>query len=109
MKNKFKSLKVGDIVVMYEPYSRRFDPREEVITKIGNKYIFIDTMYSRKFNKETGYGEYGYNIFPGNLEEYNDYIETKKMCHEVVKLLEHESKLLTKEKLEQIIKIINNE
>lgn len=41
MKNKkFNNLKVGDTVVLYEPYSKRFTPKEEKITKIGRQYIF---------------------------------------------------------------------
>ena len=110
MKNKkFNELKVGDTVVLYEPYSRRFTPKEEKITKIGRQYIFIDDRFTRKYNKENGYGEYGFNIYPGTLEEYNEYVEVQKLAHVVSKLIEQNACNLNRIKLEQIVSIINDE
>ena len=107
--NKFNDLKVGDTVVLYEPYSKRFTPKEEKITKIGRQYIFIDTRFKSKYSKENGYGEYGFSIFPGTLEEYNEYVEVQQLAHDVSKLIEQNSRNLNRIKLEQIISIINDE
>lgn len=110
MKNKkFNDIKVGDTVVLYQPYSQRFTPKEEKITKIGRQYIFIDDRFTQKYNKETGYGEYGFSIFPGTLEEYNEYVEVQKLVYNVSKLIEQNSCNLNRIKLEQIINIINDE
>lgn len=110
MKNKkFNDLKVGDTVVVYEPYSKRFTPKEEKITKIGRQYIFIDDRFTQKYNKETGYGEYGFSIYPGTLEEYNEYVEVQKMAYNVSKLIVTNTSNLNRNKLEQIISIINDE
>lgn len=110
MKNKkFNDLKVGDTVVVYEPYSKRFTPNEEKITKIGRQYIFIDDRFTRKYNKETGYGEYGFSIYPGTLEEYNEYVEVRELAREVSKLIEQNTCNLNRIKLEQIVNIINDE
>ena len=106
---KFNDLKVGDTVVLYEPYSRRFTPKEEKITKIGRQYIFIDNRFTQKYKKENGYGEYGFKIYPGTLEEYNEYVEVQKLARDVSKLIEQNSCNLTRNKLEQIISIINDE
>jgi hypothetical protein len=110
MKNKkFNDLKVGDTVVLYELYSKRFTPREEKVTKIGRQYIFIDDRFTQKYNKETGYGEYGFSIYPGTLEEYNEYVEVQQMAYNVSKLIVTNTSNLNRNKLEQIINIINDE
>lgn len=106
---KFKDLKVGDTVVVYEPYSKRFTPKEEKITKIGRQYIFIDDRFTQKYNKETGYGEYGFSIYPGTLEEYNEYVEVRELARDVSKLIEQNAGYLNRIKLEQIVNIINDE
>lgn len=106
---KFNELKVGDTVVLYEPYSKRFTPQEEKVTKIGRQYIFIDDRFTRKYNKETGWGEYGFSIYPGTLEEYNEYVEVQKLAHNVSKLIEQNVRNLNRIKLEQIVSIINDE
>lgn len=106
---KFNELKVGDTVVLYEIYSKRFTPREEKVTKIGRQYIFIDERFTQKYNKETGYGEYGFSIYPGTLEEYNEYVEVQKMAYNVSKLIVTNTSNLNRNKLEQIISIINDE
>lgn len=110
MKNKkFNDLKVGDTVVLYELYSQRFTPKEEKITKIGRQYIFIDDRFTQKYNKETGYGEYGFSIYPGTLEEYYEYVEVQKLAYKVSKLILVNISNLNRNKLEQIIRIINDE
>ena len=106
---KFNDLKVGDTVVVYEPYSKRFTPKEEKITKIGRQYIFIDDRFTQKYNKETGYGEYGFSIYPGTLEEYNEYLEVKELARVVSNLIEQNACNLNRIKLEQIVSIINDE
>lgn len=106
---KFNELKVGDTVVLYEIYSKRFTPREEKVTKIGRQYIFIDERFTQKYNKETGYGEYGFSIYPGTLEEYNEYVEVQQMAYNVSKLIVTNASNLNRIKLEQIISIINDE
>ena len=67
---KYADLKVGDTVVRHMENSSREKPTEFKITKIGKKYIHIDAPYYDKFNRERGYGEFGYGIFPGTLAEY---------------------------------------
>lgn len=106
---KFNDIKVGDTVVLYQPYSQRFTPKEEKITKIGRQYIFIDDRFTQKYNKETGYGEYGFSIYPGTLEEYNEYVEVRELAYDVSKLIEQNYGNLNRTKLEQIISIINDE
>ena len=64
---------------------------------------------TRKYNKETGYGEYGFSIYPGTLEEYNEYVEVQKLAYDVSKLIEQNVRNLNRIKLEQIISIINDE
>lgn len=78
IEDKFEKINVGDVVVKHEPNSKRFTPKECVVTKVGNKFIHVDTGYGRleKFFKDNGYGEYGQEIYPGNMSEYTEWKET---------------------------------
>ena len=89
IEDKFSDLKVGDIVVQHEPNNKRTKPYECVVTKIGSKFIHIDTGYGRleKFSREHGYGEYGMEIYPGNMSEYKEWKETgEEWCNLVNEL-----------------------
>ena len=89
IEDKFSDLKVGDIVVTHEPDSKRTKPYECVVTKIGNKFIHVDTGYGRleKFSRERGFGEYGMEIYPGNMSECTEWKETgEEWCNLVNEL-----------------------
>lgn len=75
--DKFKDLKKGDTVVVYNSLDTRITPFETSITIIGEEWIAV--INSDKFDC-MGYGEYGWSLFPGNMEEYNQWVETKAIC-----------------------------
>ena len=112
---KFNELTVGDVVVEYIPNDRRNTPREVTVSKIGKKYFYINIGYSsdKKYPIETGYGEYGYQIFPGTLEEFKTWEEEKEMIWELSKEIEKyrndnvRGKHLTKDQIDRIKKILN--
>ena len=112
---KFNELTVGDIVVEHIPNDRRNTPREVTVSKIGKKYFYISVGYGsdKKYPIETGYGEYGYQIFPGTLEEFKTWKEEKEMIWELSKEIEKyrndniHGKHLTKNQIERIKEILN--
>ena len=112
---KFNELTVGDIVVEYIPNDRRNTPREVTVSKIGKKYFYINVGYGsdNKYPIETGYGEYGYQIFPCTLEEFKTWKGEKEMIWELSKEIEKcrnynvHGKHLTKNQIERIRNIIN--
>lgn len=108
MEKKLKSLKVGDTIVIYEPYSTRFVPVEGEITKVGRQYVHAKCKsYSEyKFTKETGYGEYGRSLFPGTLKEYHEYAKMIEYSREVSKYIDNNRKNLTREALDKIMLIL---
>lgn len=114
---KFNELTVGDIVVEYIPNDRRTKPTEVTVSKIGKKYFYINVGYGRDKNYtiETGYGEFGYQIFPGTLEEFKTWNEEKEMIWELSKEIEKcrngniLGKHLTKNQIERIREILNEE
>lgn len=114
MKN-LNDLKVGDIVVKHIPNDRRNTPKEVPVIKIGHKYIFVDNRYGEtKFDKTNGYGEYGYEIFPGTLEEYNTWVEENLLFRELLNKLNKynhsfRQNHLTKNQIERIQEILNEE
>ena len=114
---KFNELTVGDVVVEYIPNDRRNTPREVTVSKIGKKYFYINVGYGsdKKYPIETGYGEYGYQIFPGTLEEFKTWKEEKEMIWELSKEIEKyrndnvRGKHLTKDQIDRIKNILNEE
>jgi hypothetical protein len=105
----FNTLKIGDNVVVYDRYSTRVEPREYCITKIGKKYIHVggNYNYSSKFNIENGYGEYGYSLFPGSLDEYKAHVSLKDYRIEITKKFNSIVNSLSKEELDNIMSILN--
>lgn len=108
---KFNELKKGDTVVVYSD-SKRDDPVEYVVTTIGStKITACHPEYERckkSFNKEHGYGDYGFYLFPGNMEEYLVFAEEKELTKEFRKDISSMYHLhLTKGQIERIRNIIN--
>ena len=101
---KFKDLKVGDLVTIYMQYDRRFEPIEETIKKIGSKHIHAGGY---KYNRENGYGDYGYELFPGSLQEYKSYLLTKEVAYNLLERFKSTIYDLTREELESINNILN--
>ena len=67
VRDKINTLQVGDAVVVYMEYTSHHEPREGQISKTGKKYLYVNNM---RFSKETGSAEYGYQIFPGTMDEF---------------------------------------
>ena len=104
---RLENLTIGDKVVSYYAYDNRRNPLECVVTKIGKKYIHIKGhYYESKVQKETFSGDYGLNIFPGDLNEYNHYLETIELRKKLLKLLEKEVNNLTENEILLIENII---
>ena len=104
---KYADLKVGDTVVRHMENSNREKPTEFKITKIGKKYIHIDAPFYEKFNRERGYGEFGYGIFPGTLTEYLAWKETQERAREISRSLTNTIYRLTSKELDIIESVIN--
>ena len=104
---KYVDLKVGDTVVRHMENSNREKPTEFKISKIGKKYIYIDAPYYEKFNRERGYGEFGYGIFPGTLTEYLAWKETQERAREISYRLTNTIYQLTSKELDIIESVIN--
>ena len=106
---KLETLKIGDNVVVYDRYSTRVEPREYCITKIGKKYIHVggNFNYSAKFKIENGYGEYGYSLFPGSLDEYKEHVSLDDYRKEITRKLNSVINNLSKEDLDDIMFILN--
>lgn len=104
---KYADVKVGDTVVRYMENNNRETPTEYKISKIGKKYIHIDAPYYEKFNRERGYGEFGYHIFPGTLPEYLAWKETQARAREIAHRLTYTIYQLTSKELDIIESVIN--
>lgn len=75
--DKIKNLKKGDTVVVFNNINTRTQPFEAPIKSIGKKWITV--INSDKFDC-MGYGNFGWVLFPGNMEEYNQWVETEKIA-----------------------------
>ena len=107
---KFNELVVGDVVVEYIPNDRRHDPREVTVTKIGKKYFYTSCGYGgeKKYPIENGYGEYGYEIFPDTLEQYQIWKEGVERFRELqISLSSYRKKSITEEQFNRIKNILN--
>ena len=102
IKRKIKNLKVGDKVVAH--YANRVSEGE--VLKIGRQYITTNHCYCNRYDFN-GWGDNGWDLFPGNIEEYNDYLETTKLSKELLKKLETIIHYLDKESLNKIQNIID--
>lgn len=108
---KIKDLKVGDTVVVYSD-SKRDDPVEYVVATIGRtKITACHPEFERckkTFTKENGYGEYGFYLFPGNMEEYLVFAEEKELTRRFRQEFSSMYSLhLTKDQIDRIKNILN--
>ena len=105
----YKDLCVGDTVVVYVENNRRYDPQERTVAKIGKKYIYTDSSYASKYDRDCGYAEFGHRLFPGTLEEYYEWKETTAKAKTLLNRFASEIFDLTIEELKQIETILNGE
>lgn len=107
MKKSFNDIKVGDVVVLTS-CNRNHTPNEYTVVKKGHKYIHIQ-IYGRSltsFDALNGHGEYGYDLFPGTLSEYNEYVSNKEMTFDLVEKIK-KIKVLTRSQIERINNILS--
>lgn len=102
--DKIKDLKKGDTVVLFTPFDTRTNPFEIPIKSIGKKWITV--INSDKFDF-MGFGSHGWNLFPGNMEEYNEWIETNKIAKNIYNELSKKIYQLSREELAIIEKMIS--
>lgn len=102
--DKIKDLKKGDTVVLFNPLDTRTNPFEIPIKSIGKKWITV--INSDKFDC-MGYGSYGWHLFPGNMEEYNYWVETNKIAKNIYNELSGKIYQLSREELAIIEKMIS--
>lgn len=107
MKHDFSNIKVGDTVVLTS-CNRNHTPNEYVVKKKGNKYIHINIYGNTltRFSSDHGHGEYGYDLFPGTLSEYNEYINNKEMTFDIVEKIKRMD-VLTTSQIERINNILS--
>ena len=106
---KIKNLQVGDIVTYYTEYSS--NPKggyQTTVEKIGRQYI--TTANNMRFNKETGYGEYGKQLFVGTVEEFEAWMSLEPTRLKQRSKIEHlcRSKELDVPELTKIINFIQS-
>lgn len=105
--DKIKELKKGDTVVVYSDYDKRVSPFEEIVKSIGKKQITTGiNCHNSKFDI-MGYGSFGCNLFPGNMEEYNYWVETKEIAKNIYNDLSSKIYRLSREELTIIEKMIS--
>ena len=102
--DKIKDLKKGDTVVVYNDIDTRTKPYEIPIKSIGKKWITV--INSDKFDC-MGYGSFGWNLFPGNMEEYYQWVETKNIAKNIYHDLGSKIYHLSREELAIIEKMIS--
>ena len=102
--DKIKDLKKGDTVVIYNDIDTHSTPFESAIKSIGKKWI--TDIHSNKFDL-MGNGSYGWSLFPGNMEEYNEWVETKKIAKKIYNNLIDKIYSLSREELIIIEKMIS--
>ena len=107
IEDKIKELKKGDTVVVYSDYDKRVSPFEEIVKSIGKKQVTTGiNCHNSKFDL-MGYGSYGWNLFPGNMEEYNYWVETEKIAKKIYNDLGSKIYRLSREELAIIEKMIS--
>ncbi len=99
---------MSDTVVVYNWLCRNDynKPNTTIIIKKGNKYLHTKDGF--KFDTN-GAGEYGRRLFPGNMDEFIYWEETKTLTKELITKLEKHIGDLTREELSQIEKIISKD
>lgn len=107
IEDKIKDLKKGDTVVIYSDIEKRVEPFAETIKSITKKGITTtNNLHNSRFDP-MGYGSYGWNLFPGNMEEYNYWIETQKIAKNIYNELSSKIYRLSREELAIIEKMIS--
>lgn len=106
---KIENLKVGDIVTYYTEYSS--NPKggyQTKVEKIGRQYI--TTTNGMRFNKQSGYGEYGKQLFAGPVEDFEAWMALEPTRLKMRSKIEHlcRSKELDVPELTQIINFIQS-
>lgn len=104
IEDKIKDLKKGDTVVLYNHIDSRTQPFEIPIKSIGKKWVTV--INSDKFDP-MGNGDYGWTLFPGNMEEYNYWMETKEIAKNIYNDLFRKIYRLSREELAIIEKMIS--
>ena len=105
--DKIKDLKKGDTVVVYSDYDNRVSPFEEIVKSIGKKQITTGiNCHNSKFDP-MGYGSFGWNLFPGNMEEYYQWVETQNIAKNIYHDLGSKIYHLSREELAIIEKMIS--
>ena len=102
--DKIKDLKKGDTVVVYNDIDTRTRPFELPIKSVGKKWITV--LNSDKFDR-MGYGSYGWSLFPGNMEEFNQWVETRNIAKNIYNELGSKIYQLSREELAIIEKMIS--
>lgn len=106
-KIEFKDLKKGDTVVVHNVIDNRTQPFESTVKTIGKKRITTTpNIYCTKFDP-IGSGSYGWSLFPGNMEKYNEWVETKQIAKKIYNDLFNKIYRLSKEELAIIEKMIS--
>lgn len=107
IEDKIKDLKKGDTVVIYNEYDHRVNPFVETIKSITKTGITTTAnQYNSRFDL-MGYGNYGWNLFPGNMEEYNQWVENKNIAKNIYNELSKKIYRLSREELAIIEKMIS--
>jgi hypothetical protein len=104
IEDKIKDLKKGDTVVLYNCFDSRTRAFETPIKSIVKKWITV--INSDKFDP-TGNGSYGWKLFPGKMEEYNQWVETKNIAKNIYNDLFSKIYRLSREELAIIEKMIS--
>ena len=107
IEDKIKDLKKGDTVVLYNGIDHRVRPFVETVKSITKKGVTTNVNpYNSRFDL-MGYGNYGWCLFPGNMEEYNQWEETKELANDIYKDLYKKIYRLSREELAVIEKMIS--
>lgn len=104
VRDKINTLQAGDTVVIYMEYASRPEPREGQISKIGKKYLYVNNI---RFSKETGGAEYGYQIFPGTLDEFKAWKINQERARRLASELSRKIYRLSSEELDIIEEMLN--
>ena len=105
--DKIKDLKRGDTVVVYNSFNNHLSPFVETVKSITKKSVTTTTnLYISRFDL-MGNGDYGWKLFPGNMEEYNRWVETKNIAKNIYNDLFDKIYRLSREELAIIEKMIS--
>ena len=104
VRDKIKQLKVGDTIAVYMEHSSSYRAREYQLTKVGRQYLYAGGL---KFSRESGGAEFGYQIFPGTLGEYNKWLNTQERARQLSSKLSRKIYYFSDEELDIIEELLN--